>query len=73
MYSTALADWATFKDRLQQEKDFSHSLVCTLLVQSNSVIVLDKTIVLQIVINIRSSYFLINVLILVRMKYLYFY
>ena len=58
---------------LLEGREFSHNLAGTVLVQSNSVIVLGKTIVLCIVKIFHSSYFLFNVFILVGIKYLGFY
>ena len=54
-----IVEWTSSRDGLQREKDFSNSLAGTLLVQSDAVILLDKTVVLQIVEIFRRSYFLL--------------
>ena len=53
----------------RSNNDLSHSLVGTPLVPSNSLMILGKTVVLQIVPIFRLSYFLFNVFISVGMKY----
>ena len=44
------------RDRLQREKDFSNNLSGTLFVQNDSVIVIDKNVVLRIVTIFCVSY-----------------
>ena len=59
----------SLRNRIQREKDFNNILAGTLLFQNDSVIVLGKTVVLQIVTIFRVSYFLFKELISVGMKY----
>ena len=65
-----LLEWINSRVVFFEWKTFSTSLTGKFLVQSDSVIVLDKTVLLQIETIFHLSYFLLNVLILVRKEIL---